>query len=739
MFRLFFEVQYHNNKVDLNKIFPDSVHDCSALHVCSFILSILHQGIFSVSAFIVSVIYLSRFKESSHITLHACTWRPLFLTSLLLADKMWEDKPVRNSSLAKLFPVLNNRELNRMESEFLGEIRFNVLVKPDLFCSFCEKLLAEQVHAEIARCVSTSEYAATLQADDLEAGQPKPFGNLKPFPEASTIKPGDMQTPTGSEDGQEAASNSSSAYNHARPVARVAQVPTGWIEGQDAVSAHSSDASGSRSHSAGPTACGGSRREQPRVVGDSRGPTLRSSSGGVCKAAPFNRSDSQRKPVVGSKVRSPFGDGDDGSVSDKSIRPPGPVPSMACTAAGPTQRRSMPAKTNGVGYQPLARAPSTGSNLSGGTTVSGTCGGAGSVVSGATSASSTAPVGTPIVPMGTVMAGGSVLGGGSVSPKLRNHEPAQRAAQVQPPPGEHGFHPYPSSHHHHHHQVGIGGTGRYTIGGMPQHSVGACMATPPVPMGDMGPPGSMAQAQHMAKQRGAHIHAMGSGAQPCRALSAPRVSGMAAHSHHGHMASSPGHGGSSNIRTSSQPMQATYTRHEQRSAAPSPGSPALGATSVVGGYAPGSGQPSYSSSVQSASAPSSQTAPSAQARGSSVQSMVHSNVSVPGQVRGVISSGCGGGGASSRNPSQTGSTSSQGGVPQSTTTMRGRSPAPAPGGNVMGGIMQVSGRQPRAATPTSCMKGVAPPGSTGMVGVPRTSFGSGPVVVPRGGTVGAYA
>lgn len=142
-------MSYHN-KPGLNRIFPESVHDCSALHVCSFILSILHQagrveqracgpleGIFSVSAFIVSVIYLSRpatkrlkkrrcvggrFKESSRITLHACTWRPLFLTcggqplrrpraprSLLLADKMWEDKPVRNSSLAKLFPAPERR------------------------------------------------------------------------------------------------------------------------------------------------------------------------------------------------------------------------------------------------------------------------------------------------------------------------------------------------------------------------------------------------------------------------------------------------------------------------------------------------------------------------------------------------------------------------------------------------------------------------------------------------------
>jgi len=175
MFRLFFELQYHENKADLNRIFPESVHDASPLHVCSFILSILHQGIFSVSALIVSVIYLSRFKESSHITLHTCTWRPLFLTSLLLADKMWEDKPVRNSSLAKLFPVLSNLELNVMENRFLNEIGFNVLVKPDLFCSFCEKLLGETVRSELRSCVDSSEYAATLQADQAsESGSPTP-------------------------------------------------------------------------------------------------------------------------------------------------------------------------------------------------------------------------------------------------------------------------------------------------------------------------------------------------------------------------------------------------------------------------------------------------------------------------------------------------------------------------------------------------------------------------------------
>lgn len=100
VFDFFYEQQYHA-KEGLPAVFANSVDDVTPLHVASFILSILHQGIFSVSAFIVSVIYLSRFKEVSHITLHTCTWRPLFLTTLLIADKTWEDKPVGGAPRAR--------------------------------------------------------------------------------------------------------------------------------------------------------------------------------------------------------------------------------------------------------------------------------------------------------------------------------------------------------------------------------------------------------------------------------------------------------------------------------------------------------------------------------------------------------------------------------------------------------------------------------------------------------------
>lgn len=417
MFKLFFEVQYHSNKPDLNRIFPESVHDCSALHVCSFILSILHQGIFSVSAFIVSVIYLSRFKESSHITLHACTWRPLFLTSLLLADKMWEDKPVRNSSLAKLFPVLNNAELNKMESEFLGEIRFNVLVKPDLFCSFCEKLLAEQVHQEITRCVNQSEYAATLQADHVESPQPvvksqsqqtpgaNSGGSQKAASEVSTAATANPQPTLGNDDLTQLNGQRFDLVPAAAPWP--AEAACGKSVGSTAVGhsismGNSADSGVPRSQSAGPPTGAGCRRAsdqsahvqpqanvhsqcQSRQSGtDNRSQPLHTlmslrggsvggsvSGGSASKSSsttpqpprsisvhPLHRNESIKKHSLSNKV-------EDASEKQAVHTRPGQHhhvvshagPPQHQSMGGPPLRRSLPAKTSASAYSPLSRVP----------------------------------------------------------------------------------------------------------------------------------------------------------------------------------------------------------------------------------------------------------------------------------------------------------------------------------------------------------------------------------------------
>jgi len=165
-FKAFQEEQYHENKASNAYLdpFTRTLQDSSPGHVTQFILNMLHRGYFDVSEFIISVLYLVRFKANTGISLHVSAWRPLFITSLLLADKMWEDKSVKNSSLTMLFPVLSNAELFDLEVRFLEWLGFSAWITRKDFQQFCEELLhAEDSAPEISSEVLNSEYVAALQ------------------------------------------------------------------------------------------------------------------------------------------------------------------------------------------------------------------------------------------------------------------------------------------------------------------------------------------------------------------------------------------------------------------------------------------------------------------------------------------------------------------------------------------------------------------------------------------------
>lgn len=160
VFQQFDEREYHysKNKV-VDRVLIDSVYETTETHVATFILAILHQGLFSVTSLIIAIIYLSRFKELSRVSLHTYTWRLLFLTSLLVADKANEDRPIKNGSLVRLFPIVTAEELNQLELTMLLKVRFSICIKSDLFFSFTEKLVKESVSVEINAIVSNSDFA----------------------------------------------------------------------------------------------------------------------------------------------------------------------------------------------------------------------------------------------------------------------------------------------------------------------------------------------------------------------------------------------------------------------------------------------------------------------------------------------------------------------------------------------------------------------------------------------------
>eukprot|EP00930_Biecheleria_cincta_P079442 TRINITY_DN6728_c0_g1_i2.p1 TRINITY_DN6728_c0_g1~~TRINITY_DN6728_c0_g1_i2.p1 ORF type:complete len:834 (-),score=152.05 TRINITY_DN6728_c0_g1_i2:65-2566(-) len=143
---LFCEEQYYHGKP------PDQVHQCrQGLNssekgvVAKFILDILDNGYFDVSELICSLVYLRRLQGNTQLRLRAEYWRPLFITALLFADKVTEDKSVKNSSMCELFPVLHEGQLFELEVAFLKKLDFRFLVDRLEFQAFCKELLNKHI------------------------------------------------------------------------------------------------------------------------------------------------------------------------------------------------------------------------------------------------------------------------------------------------------------------------------------------------------------------------------------------------------------------------------------------------------------------------------------------------------------------------------------------------------------------------------------------------------------------
>ena len=69
-------------------------------------------------------------------------WRPLVLISLLVAQKVWDDKYLTNADFAFIYPFFVTDEINKLEKKFLELIQYNVTVKSNLYAKYYFELRA---------------------------------------------------------------------------------------------------------------------------------------------------------------------------------------------------------------------------------------------------------------------------------------------------------------------------------------------------------------------------------------------------------------------------------------------------------------------------------------------------------------------------------------------------------------------------------------------------------------------
>ena len=95
---------------------------------------------FSPGCLVVALIYIERLRRVSGAMLLASTWQSTLLISILVAQKVWEDRSHMNVDFTPLCPELTLRQLNDLERDFLHLLDFNVGVKAGVYTNWYFRL-----------------------------------------------------------------------------------------------------------------------------------------------------------------------------------------------------------------------------------------------------------------------------------------------------------------------------------------------------------------------------------------------------------------------------------------------------------------------------------------------------------------------------------------------------------------------------------------------------------------------
>jgi len=96
----------------------------------------LFYAYFSPECCIISLVYMNRLINFYSLLLHTTNWRPLILVSLLVAQKVWDDRYLCTADFATIYPFFSKDELVKLELKFLQLIEYNVQIKGSTYAKY---------------------------------------------------------------------------------------------------------------------------------------------------------------------------------------------------------------------------------------------------------------------------------------------------------------------------------------------------------------------------------------------------------------------------------------------------------------------------------------------------------------------------------------------------------------------------------------------------------------------------
>lgn len=92
--------------------------------ISSFLQRISVHAMLSSECIVICLIYIERLMQAIDLRLRKENWRPIVLTALLLASKVWEDVSSWTAEFSQIAPDYSVRGINQMEAAFLAALKF---------------------------------------------------------------------------------------------------------------------------------------------------------------------------------------------------------------------------------------------------------------------------------------------------------------------------------------------------------------------------------------------------------------------------------------------------------------------------------------------------------------------------------------------------------------------------------------------------------------------------------------
>lgn len=105
-------------------------------YIYQFLKQVFEVGQFNSECCVIALVYINRLIGVTGVPLTQSNWKPVSISALVLAQKVWDDTPLINADFCILYPALNVKEINMLERKFLDLLEFKLTVSSSLYAQY---------------------------------------------------------------------------------------------------------------------------------------------------------------------------------------------------------------------------------------------------------------------------------------------------------------------------------------------------------------------------------------------------------------------------------------------------------------------------------------------------------------------------------------------------------------------------------------------------------------------------